>query len=332
MFKSVVIYRFCKPMALTAREISARLAENAFRPPEPSQVRSAGFVPPMGPDAENLNYVHQADGRWLICLQVAVRKVKPAELNKRLQERVAAIEEGQHRRVFRKERQALKEEILLELLPNAFPEERRTRAYITPRQGLLVVEAGSHNAAEDFLTALRHALGGLPVALPQVFSDPGVTMLAWLRGDEMVDGLSIGLFAEFKGDDGGRVTLTNENPLDERASGYLEGGYKVSALALATDADMAGIEFRLTSDLLIKSIKSDYEVEIGEGIADADDNPLAFQTALLDAELTLFAGVLDEVWRDLIAAFGGYSQGMEPATWQILDAGLGGEEVVNADV
>lgn len=326
MFNNVVMYRFCKPLALSPVSLNQALYENRFTSPQPTQASSAGFVPPLpAVDGGAAPYLHQADGRWVLCLKVATRNVKPAELMARINDKVAAIEQREHRKVFRKEKQNIKDEVLLELLPQAFPEERTARACITPRSGLLAVEAGSHNAAEFFLGQLRQALEGLPVALPRVVQDPGLAMLAWLNAAALDDaqdtplatlpqGLALGEFAELKSrSHGGRVTLNDEDPADDNAAGYRAANYAVTALALATCDDMAGIRFRLTSELLLKGIKSDYEVDIGEGI-DHDD-VAAQRAALFDAELVLFFGVLEQVWGQLVTAFGGYADDGVPAAW-----------------
>src|SRR5690606_39361215 len=85
------------------------------------------------------------------------------------------------RRPGKKERTDLKDEITFELLPRAFTRTGRLYAYIDPRAGLLVVNSGAHNRAEDLLSQLRESLGSLPV-LPLKTRDPiPTTLTQWLR-------------------------------------------------------------------------------------------------------------------------------------------------------
>ncbi|WP_445364862.1 recombination-associated protein RdgC (plasmid) [Microbulbifer sp. ANSA001] len=327
MFKSVVVYRFCKPLELGAREIAQNLKAKCFTPPAPTEAGRCGFVPPaeqidseLLSELNPLRFLRQVDGRWVVALRQAVRKVKPAELQKAIQKRAEEIGKREARPVLRREREQIKQEVLIDLLPHAFPEEKTALAYITPRTGLLIVEASGHNGAELFLSALREATQNLPVAMPQMSRNTAQEMMSWLKNG-IPAGFRLGLHAEFRSEHDGscRVTLNNEDPTDDNAQGYREGGYEVAVLALETDDGAAGIDFRLTDELLIKQIKPQYKSDDIYGIEEDEANGLS---GAFDAELVLFAGILDGVWQGLVEAFGGYYEEQEPATWKPKEADL----------
>ncbi|WP_410965022.1 recombination-associated protein RdgC, partial [Salmonella sp. SAL04286] len=80
-----------------------------------------------------------------------------------LKEKVDEIEAQQMRKVYKKERDQLKDEIVQTLLPRAFIRRSSTFAAIAPSLGLILVDSASAKKAEDLLSTLREALGSLPV-------------------------------------------------------------------------------------------------------------------------------------------------------------------------
>ncbi len=80
-----------------------------------------------------------------------------------LKEKVDEIEAEQMRKVYKKERDQLKDEIVQAFLPRAFIRKSGTFAAIAPKQGLILVDSASAKKAEDLLSTLREAIGSLPV-------------------------------------------------------------------------------------------------------------------------------------------------------------------------
>lgn len=76
-----------------------------------------------------------------------------------LKEKVDEIEAQQMRKVYKKERDQLKDEIVQTLLPRAFIRRSSTFAAIAPSLGLILVDSASAKKAEDLLSTLREALG-----------------------------------------------------------------------------------------------------------------------------------------------------------------------------
>ncbi|WP_408014659.1 recombination-associated protein RdgC, partial [Sansalvadorimonas verongulae] len=93
------------------------LKEQPFRPTGKTQLVSAGFVPPC-PGSRQL--VHTTSHHLLLCMQKEERLLPSFVVNDAVREKVEQIEVDQGRKVFRKEKDQIKDEITLDLLPRAF--------------------------------------------------------------------------------------------------------------------------------------------------------------------------------------------------------------------
>ena len=94
------------------------MLQRGFLPCAKSQALSAGWVPPLGEESEEL--VHAAAGRMLLKLKREEKLLPSTVVRELLEEKVAAIESEQGRKVYRKERLSLKDEIVQDCLPRAF--------------------------------------------------------------------------------------------------------------------------------------------------------------------------------------------------------------------
>jgi recombination associated protein RdgC len=63
------------------------------------------------------------------------------------------------RKVYKKERDQIKDEIIQAFLPRAFIRRSSTFAAIAPKQGLILVNSASPKRAEDLLSTLREVIG-----------------------------------------------------------------------------------------------------------------------------------------------------------------------------
>lgn len=317
MFKNAVAFRFSKPLLLSALSVAEKLEHYRYNPPLPIQAYSCGFEPPLGDDVEGASFVHEVDGRMLVALRRAVKTIKPAEIRYRIEQKVKEIEDSEKRTVYRKERESIKDDVIVALLPDAFPEEHRVLAFITPRTGLIVIDAGSLKAAEEFTSMLRMALEGLPVQSIVCANDLSMVMGLWLRDlEKLPEILAIGNSVDLsEKTGGGRVKFIKEDPQGEQAVSLVAARYSVSALSLSVNDGLPGFCFTFASDFVFNSIKTD-EAFDKEKDADFEGDDFAkFKAAQLDVSLVLFAGVFDRVFSGLVESFGGFEQGQEPVTW-----------------
>ncbi len=175
-FKNLIIYRFTQPFNLPAEQMAEKLADHPFKPCGSQEISRTGFVPPIG---EQGDLVHAASGYTMVCSKKQQRVLPAAAVNEAVDDKIKAIEAEEGRKVGRKERQQIKEELVITMLPKAFTRSSRMYAYFAPDQGHLIVNSSSATGAEELLVNLREAMGSLPVVRAASKSIPQQVMTNW---------------------------------------------------------------------------------------------------------------------------------------------------------
>ena len=202
-FKNLRAYRLTSPFDLSAEQLESQLAGAGFTPCGKSQPLALGWVPPLGETAETL--VHAAGGRMLLCMRREEKLLPATVVREQVADKIAEIEREEARKVYRKERLQLKDEVVQDCLPRAFTRSTRVFGYIDTRSNWLFVDAASAGRAEEFVGLLRECIGTLPLLLPQVNQSPAAAMTSWLVHSNLPDDFSLGSDCEMRdpGEDGG---------------------------------------------------------------------------------------------------------------------------------
>ena len=158
-FKNLQIYRFTRPFDLTVDQLETQLEACAFTPCGSQDISRFGWVKPLGKFGSTLT--HSASSHILLCARKEEKMLPGTVVKEMLAEKVEAIEFEQGRALKKKEKEALKEEIMHTLLPRAFSRTSQTFAWISPTDNLMVVDAGSAKKADDLLALLRKSIGSL---------------------------------------------------------------------------------------------------------------------------------------------------------------------------
>ncbi|WP_323752322.1 recombination-associated protein RdgC [Marinobacter sp.] len=297
-FRNARVFRFTKPFDITAEALEEKLQADAFKPCGPQETMRQGWVPPLGKHGELL--VHSANGYHLIALRKEEKILPGPVVKEAVEERAEAIELEQSRKVRRKEKDEIKEQVMLEMLPQAFSRNRRCYAYLAPQDGVLVVDAGSAKQAEDFASTLRKTLGSLPVRPPVVEQAPAFTFTGWLN--ETIDlpaTIELGNECELKdpSEDGGVVRCKGLDLKADEIRNHLETGMQVTKLAVTWDNN---VHLVLDEELGIRRLK------FGETLQDQlDDVDVDDAVAKFDAAFTIMTLELSRMIPGLLEALGG---------------------------
>ncbi|MCD5327842.1 recombination-associated protein RdgC [Chromobacterium piscinae] len=257
---------------------------------------SKGWIPPLEstPDL----YVLAAEDLLQIALQVE-EKVLPAKvLAKELKKRVAVIEQKENRKMGRKEKTALKEQLTDELLPRAFTIWSVTRAYLDIRRSLLMVDTSSAAAAEEVIAALHDAMPAFSAALPRTVQMPYTCLTNWLVSAELPEGFEFGEECELEvaGEGGALIKAKNHDLQSEEIRQHLQGGKQCFKLGLIWAERMS---FIVTHELVLQRVAflDVLQEEINQQGEDIE--------SLAKAEMLITVKEAGTVFEALLASFGG---------------------------
>lgn len=203
------------------------------------------------------------------------------------------------RKVYKKERDQLKDEIVQTLLPRAFIRRSVTFAAIAPSLGLILVDTSSAKKAEDLLSTLREALGSLPVRPLTVKTAPTATLTEWVKTQEAAGDFFVLDECELRDthEDGGVVRCKRQDLTSEEIQLHLTAGKLVTQLSLAWSDKLS---FVLDDKVAIKRLR--FEDMLQEK-AEQDGGEDAL--GQLDASFTLMMLTFAEFIPALIEALGG---------------------------
>lgn len=296
-FKNLQIYRFTRPFELSAEELEKQLASVTFSPCGSQDMSKFGWISPLGKQSDLL--VHEAQGQLLICAKREDKMLPASVVKEVLQDKVEAMEAEQGRALKKKEKEALKEEVLMTLLPRAFSRSSQTFLWLNPADNYVVVDAGSAKKADDVLALLRKCIGSLPV-VPLALTNPAeITMTEWLNAGAAPAGFALEDEAELRSalEHGGIIRCKEQDLVSEEIRGHLLADKLVTKLALSW-ADT--VSFVLGDDLSVKRLK------FSEELREQNDDVVSEDAAArLDADFALMTGELARFIPELITALGG---------------------------
>lgn len=299
-FKNLIIYRFTQPFTLTAEQFEEKLLEFAFTPCMSQEQTRYGWTAPLGKFSDGL--VHAVGENFWICARKEEKLVPAAVVKDAVTEKAERIAEEESRRVSSKEKQQLKDDVLLELLPRAFSRYSQTQAYIDAKNGYLLIDASSFNKAEELMALLRKTLSTLPVLPLDTEHLPTSVMTRWLENESAHHGFEVLDEAELTepGDEGAIVRFKRQQLEGAELQAHLEAGKKASKLLLSYSDR---ITFLFAEDYTLKRIRFD-DLVLDENSEIDDEDPIA----RLDADFSLMCGEIAALLPALINALGGEKQ------------------------
>lgn len=299
-FRNLQIYRFTRPFELTAEQLEAQLESEAFTPCGSQDMSRFGWTKPLGKIGQTLT--HSANGQIMICARKEEKMIPSAVVKEQLAEKVEQIEHEQGRALKKKEKEALKEELMHTLLPRAFSRTSQTFAWLSPANNLLVVDAPSAKKAEDLLALLRKSIGSLPVVPLALKNPPEITMTEWLREGNLPASFTLEDESELRSamEKGGIARFKQQDLMTDEVKNHINNDKLVTKLALNWGET---VSFVLSDDLAIKRLKFSEELrEQNDDISSEDP------AARLDADFALVTGELSQFIPSLLAALGGEAE------------------------
>jgi len=296
-FKNLSIFRLTEDFTLSPEDLEQKLEALSFRPCGNHEESTFGWTSPLGKTSDQL--VHTANGFMMICGKKEEKVIPAAVVNELVQEKILEAEDQQGRKLSKKERTAIKDELLFELLPRAFTFSNKTYAYIDPKGGWLIVNAASSKKAEDILSMLRKCLGSLPAVPLNTIEKPIATMTAWLINNEAPADITIEDECELRApeEEGGIIRCKRHDLSLPEIKNHLETGKEVIKLAVSW-ADR--LSFIIDENLAVKRLK--FLDLIQDQVADIETGDEAAQ---FDVDFSIMTLELAKFLPRLMELFGG---------------------------
>lgn len=251
-FRNLLIYRVTQAFEWAVGELEHALLQKPARPCASQEMATLGFTAPIGKGGE-APMVHSSNGFLLIATRKEERILPASVINDALREKVEQIEETQMRKVYKKERDQLKDEIVQAFLPRAFTRRKATFAAIMPAEGLIIVDTASPKQAEDLLSTLREVLGSLPVRPITTKIGITATLTDWIRDQRPAQDFWISDDALLRDtDEQGSITAKHQDLTSEEIQQHLAAGKCVAKLALAWQDKLS---FVLDEGLVIRRLR-----------------------------------------------------------------------------
>ncbi|XVJ68728.1 MAG: recombination-associated protein RdgC [Rhizobacter sp.] len=297
MFKNALIYRITEWDRTALSSLEERLAAGRFAECGATQPESAGWVQPRGEKHSSL--MESVGGQLILQLCVERKAVPSSVIKTQLQARLDKIEQETGRRPKGKMAKELKEEIVQDLMPRAFPKRSSNLVWIDQKAGLVVINAGSIKSADRIVTLLVAALGGGVVLRPiNTQISPATAMAEWLKTKEAPPFFTIDRECELKQPDSEKATVRYARhtlDIDEVAE-HINQGKLPTQLAMTWNSR---VSFVMNEALVIKKIK------LLDVVLQSSSAPTGKDDGGFDADVAIATGELRLLLPDLIDALGG---------------------------
>ncbi|AGZ38171.1 TPA: recombination-associated protein RdgC [Pseudomonas putida] len=252
-FKNLTVYRLTQDIEFAADTLQAALASKPARPCGSQELVTYGFIAPLG-KGEDAPLVHQSGNFFLISARKEERILPASVVNDAVKEKVEEIESAQQRKVYKKERDQIKDDTIQAMLPKAFIRRGVITAAIAPKLGLIIVNNASAKRAEDLLSTLREVMGSLPVRPVTVKIAPSATLTDWLKTGQASEGFHVLDECELQDthEDGGSVRCKRQDLTSDEIKNHLATGKVATKLSLAWQDKLS---FVLDDKLVIRRLK-----------------------------------------------------------------------------
>lgn len=297
-FRNLLVYRLTQDLPFDAEALEAALATKLARSCASQELTTYGFIAPFG-KGEDAPLVHVSGDFLLVAARKEERILPGSVVRDALKEKVEQIEAEQMRKVYKKERDQLKDEIIMSFLPRAFVRRSATFAAIAPKLGLILVDSASAKRAEDLLSTLREVLGSLPVRPLSVKMAPTATMTDWVKSQQAAADFFVLDECELRdtAEDGGVVRCKRQDLTSEEIQLHLSAGKLVTQLSLAWQDKLS---FVLDDKLVVKRLRFEDLLQDQAAQDGGDDN-----LGQLDASFTLMMLTFCDFLPALFEALGG---------------------------
>lgn len=295
LFKNLQMFRLTESINLATDEFETKLRKHKLKPCPATALFNSGWVSPFGNTSKVL--AHSCNG-YLLFSAARNEKILPAGvINAELEEKAKHMEDEYERKIFAKEKKSIRDQVIFDLLPKAFVQQKITHAYIDSALKLLIINTNSHNRAENLTILLRESLGTLPIARVETKQNASLILTDWLAKNELPRDFALADQCEMMDVLRGQsiIRCSKQDLTSREIANHLKAGKQITKLGLIWQDK---ISFVINSDLNISRIR--YLDIWPETDATAED-----KSQIVDADFAIMTSEFNQLLKQLFAALGG---------------------------
>lgn len=229
-FKNLIIYQFDKNNSGIERLDDDTLKNMAFTPCGPLDSIKQGFVSPVD-DSLKLDIQDHS----LLRVRTESKILPSSVIKKKTSERIEQLEQKLGRRATKGEKQRVKDEVIIDLLPVAFTKDKYTYVWINYQDQFIAIETSSFKVAEDILSLIRKELGRLSLTPLHTEKPVSPFFKEWVLDDNPPPNFFIlnDALLEDPLEGNGKVKLMDENLTADEVKSYLNSGREIRSLSFS---------------------------------------------------------------------------------------------------
>lgn len=292
-FKQAQIFQLTDSLRSSIDDIILKLKPLVFKPCFPSMPSSIGWVSPI--DEDDAPLARMINGCIMLCLQIEEKILPASVIRQELYEKIKAIEAIEGRKIGQKEKMAMKDEIVLTLLPRAFSKLTRVFAYIDTRNQWLVLGTTNKSKTDQFLTLFKKSITDKIYLFK--FKKLSSTFTHWLKHHSYPTSFSIDQSCTFQDPNQQNrvIRCQNQDLFANSIQAIIKEGCEVKQLALTWNDQ---IDFILIDNLSLQRIR--YQDDV---LTEANSMESETKQQQFDADFLIMSGVLSNLLKELLSLF-----------------------------
>ena len=283
-FKSATIFQLQETIDFNTLEAAIPL--NKLKECGAQDEFSFGFLPLF---RNSEAWTIKSNSCLLMRLSKEEKVLPPSFLKEELEKKTADIELNEGRKVGRKEKADIKDELIYTLRPKAFSKRSEVWLHIDNQAKIVVIYSTAGAMIEHTFKKLQQMLQSFPMTPLQATVSPISIITEWLQTNSLPSSLETGdeCTVQDGSEDNAKVTFKALEPLSEDVTRFLKQGMNVKSLALSQPEKM---NFTLNDDLSISKISwfdsiKESAFNSSQGGASADMDATFAITSLMTREL-----------------------------------------------
>lgn len=292
-FKQIQLFSLNKDFNYKLEDLLEKLGQLKFRDCLPSLPSSMGWIVPL--EEKDAPLAQVVNGCIMICLQIEEKILPATVVRQELNERIKQIENEQDRKVRQKEKLALKDEMTITLLSQAFSKLIKVYAYIDTKNHWLVLGTNSEKRTEQFLECFKKSVSEKinPLSLEKL----SPIMTDWLNSKNYPTSIAIEKNCVFQ-DPNQQNRIIRCQQQDLFANGIqslIKDGCQVKQIALCWEDRVV---FVLTEDFSLQSIRFQEEITMQVTEMEAETQQQKFT-----ADFLIMAETFSRLLQELLSLF-----------------------------